>query len=92
MKIVVGIVAWVGTVLLVAAYALLMAGRLTAGVWVYQSMNLVGGLALLTNCISLSAWPSAAVNVVWFGIGLVGLVRSLRRRAVPRRRARQHRS
>ncbi|WP_307453811.1 MULTISPECIES: hypothetical protein [Microbacterium] len=76
------IIGWVGTVMLVAAYALLTAGRLTAGGWIYQSMNLVGGLALLINCISLSAWPSAALNLVWFGIGLVGLVRSRRRRAV----------
>ncbi len=81
MDIVMGIVGWVGTVLLVAAYALLTAGRLTAGGWVYQAMNLVGGLALLANCISLSAWPSAALNVVWFGIGMVGLLRSCRRTA-----------
>ncbi|MDQ1123118.1 CBU_0592 family membrane protein [Microbacterium trichothecenolyticum] len=80
MDIVMGIVGWAGAVLLIAAYALLTAGRLSAGGWAYQAMNLVGGLALVANCISLSAWPSAALNVVWFGIGLVGLLRSRRRR------------
>ena len=81
MDIVMGIIGWAGTALLVAAYALLTAGRLSARGGVYQTMNLVGGLALLINCISLSAWPSAALNVVWFGIGLAGLFtsRSLRR-------------
>ncbi|MBN9212780.1 MAG: hypothetical protein J0I95_14855 [Microbacterium sp.] len=83
MEIVMGIVGWAGTVLLVAAYALLTAGRLAAGGWVYQTMNLVGGLALLVNCVSLSAWPSAALNVVWFGIGAAGLVHSRRAASAP---------
>jgi hypothetical protein len=83
MDIVMGIVGWVGTALLIVAYALLTAGRLRAGGWMYQTMNLIGGLALLVNCVSLSAWPSAALNVVWFSIGAVGLIRSRRRRAAP---------
>lgn len=81
--IVMGIVGWAGTVLLVAAYALLTAGRLSASGWFYQTMNLVGGLALLVNCISLSAWPSAALNIVWFGIGLAGLLHSRRSASAP---------
>lgn len=80
MELLIGTVGWTGTILLLAAYALLTARRLNAGGWVYQTMNLIGGLALMLNTAYYSAWPSAALNVVWFGIGLVGLIQSRRHR------------
>jgi hypothetical protein len=81
MELLIGIIGWAGTILLLAAYALLTARRLSAGSWVYQTMNLIGGLALMVNTAYYSAWPSAALSVVWFGIGLAGLIQSRRRRA-----------
>jgi hypothetical protein len=82
-ELLIGIIGWTGTILLLAAYALLTARRLSAGGWVYQTINLIGGLALMFNTAYYSAWPSAALNLVWFGIGLVGLIHSRRRRAAP---------
>jgi hypothetical protein len=85
MELLVGVIGWMGTVLLVTAYGLLTARRLTAGGGVYQSMNLIGGVALMINTAFYSAWPSAALNLVWFGIGLVGLIHSRRRRTTTER-------
>jgi len=76
LDLIIGIIGWTGTILLLGAYALLTARKLSATGAVYQTMNLVGGLALMVNTAYYSAWPSAALNLVWFGIGLVGLIRS----------------
>jgi hypothetical protein len=85
MELLIGVIGWMGTVLLVTAYGLLTARRLTAGGGVYQTMNLIGGVALMINTAYYSAWPSAALNLVWFGIGLVGLIHSRRRRTTTER-------
>jgi hypothetical protein len=85
MELLIGVIGWTGTVLLVAAYALLTARQLTADGGVYQTMNLIGGVALMINTAYYSAWPSAALNLVWFGIGLVGLIHSRRRRTTTER-------
>ncbi len=79
MDLIIGVVGWTGTILLLGAYALLTARRLIATGAIYQAMNLVGGLALMVNTAYYSAWPSAVLNLFWFGIGLVGLIRSTQR-------------
>jgi hypothetical protein len=76
MEIVVGAVGWTGTGLLLIAYGLLTAGRISAAGWGYQTLNLAGGVALMVNTAYYSAWPSAALNLAWFGIGVIGLIRS----------------
>ena len=78
MEILIGVIGWAGTILLVAAYGLLTAKRIAADGWKYQTMNLIGGVFLLLNCAYYAAWPSAALNLVWFVIGAVGLVQARR--------------
>ncbi|GAA2243567.1 hypothetical protein N1031_13520 [Herbiconiux moechotypicola] len=78
MDVLISIIGWCGTILLLLAYALLTARRLRASGALYQAMNLVGGLALLLNTAYAGAWPSAALNLVWFGIGAAGLLRTRR--------------
>lgn len=84
MDLIIGVVGWTGTILLLGAYALLTARKLSATGAIYQTMNLIGGLALMVNTAYYSAWPSAALNLVWFGIGLVGLIRSRQQSAKAR--------
>lgn len=74
----INVLGWVGTSLLVGAYALLTSGRLRAGA-VFQVMNLFGGLFLMLNTAYYRAWPSTALNLIWFVIGSVGLVQLWRR-------------
>jgi hypothetical protein len=83
MWILVDALGWIGMVLLLGAYGLLTAGRLRAEALRYQFANLVGGVLLLVNTAYHTAWPSAALNLVWVGIGAAGIyqgVRASRRR------------
>jgi len=72
------IVGWVGAALILAAYALLSLGKLQGRSAVYQWMNVVGSAGFVVNSGWNGAYPSAALNVIWMGIGLFVL---LRRRA-----------
>lgn len=69
---------WIGSALLILAYALLTLEKVKARSWQYQTMNAVGALALVVNSIAHGALPPAALNTVWFVIGGVGLITILR--------------
>ena len=77
------VVGWIGAVLILAAYGLLTAGRLTAKDQSYQAMNVVGAAGFIANSGWNGAWPSAILNVIWVGIGAVALVRIAGKRATP---------
>ena len=80
----VNVVGWLGMALLIGAYGLVTAGRITGPSLTFQLMNLFGGALLMVNSAYYSAWPSAALNAVWVVIGAVGLVRArLSRRHTP---------
>jgi hypothetical protein len=72
------IVGWCGAVLILAAYALLSLGKLHGRSALYQWMNVVGSAGFVVNSGWNGAYPSAALNVVWMGIGAYVL---LQRRA-----------
>ncbi|GAA4024112.1 hypothetical protein GCM10022280_26190 [Sphingomonas swuensis] len=76
---------WIAAVLILGAYALLTAGRLGPKSIAYQAMNVVGAIGFIINSSWNGAIPSAALNVVWAGIGLVAIAGVLRarRRATP---------
>lgn len=75
------VVGWIGALLILAAYGLLSAGKLGAKSPTYQWLNVFGAVGFIFNSAWNGAWPSAALNVVWVGIGAVALMRILRRRA-----------
>lgn len=79
MALLIEITGWVAAVLVVAAYALLSAGRLSGDSASYQWMNLLGAVGLVVNTAWNGAWPSTAVNVIWAVIGLFALWRLFRR-------------
>ena len=74
--IVVNVVGWMGMALLISAYALVTTGRVLGPSLTFQLMNLFGGAFLMLNSAYYSAWPSAALNLVWVVVGLVGLERA----------------
>ena len=74
------VVGWIGALLILADYGLLSAGKLDAKSPAYQWLNVVGAIGFILNSGWNGAWPSAALNVVWVGIGLVALVRIFGRR------------
>ena len=74
------VVGWIGGTLILAGYFLLTNGKLDAKSPTYQWLNVVGALGFIANSGWNGAWPSAALNVIWVGIGVVALIRIFGRR------------
>ena len=78
-------IGWSGGVCTLVAYLLLIRRRISAASSLYLSLNLLGSACLALSTSAAHAWPSAAVNVIWLGIGLGPLARtSLTARAARR--------
>lgn len=75
MKIAVEIAGWIAAVLILTAYALLSAGKLSGKSVSYQVMNIVGAMGFVINTGYNGAIPSAVLNVIWVGIGVWALVK-----------------
>jgi hypothetical protein len=73
------IVGWGGAVLILMAYLLLSAGRLTGQSLTYQGMNVVGAAGFVINGWWHGALPSAVLNVLWLLIGAVASWRIIRK-------------
>lgn len=69
------IVGWAGAILILAAYVLLTLGRIEAQSVAYQAMNVAGAAGFIVNGWANGALPSAALNVIWMGIGVYALWR-----------------
>ena len=76
------VVGWGGALLILLAYLLLSAGRLTGQSLVYQGMNVVGAAGFIVNGWWHGALPSAVLNVIWILIGAIAFWRILARRRV----------
>lgn len=74
---------WVGALGILAAYGLLTVGRWRSESLRYQGANTVAAVALVVWAVSIGAWQSVLLNVVWAAVGLVGVVRALRHRPDP---------
>jgi len=71
---------WAGATLILLAYLLLSAGKLTGQSLVYQGMNIVGAAGFVINGWWHGAIPSAALNVLWLLIGAIASWRILEKR------------
>jgi len=71
----VDIVGWAGAVLVLAAYGLVSTKRLDGDSLAYQALNVVGAAGMLINTYVRGALPSAALNVIWIGVGLYVLAK-----------------
>ena len=78
-EIAVEVVGWGGALLILLAYLLLSMGRLTGQTPSYQWMNVFGAAGFTINGWWHGALPSAALNVVWMGIGGFALWRIAQR-------------
>jgi hypothetical protein len=79
-EIAVEIAGWAGATLILLAYLMLSAGKLTGQSIVYQGMNVVGAAGFIVNGWWHGALPSAALNVLWLMIGTFASIRILKRR------------
>jgi hypothetical protein len=78
MKVVIELVGWVAAALIMGAYALLSMGRLEGNSPVYHVMNVIGAAGFVVNSGWNGALPSAAMNVIWMGIGAYVLLQQRR--------------
>ena len=74
------VVGWAGATLILLAYLLLSAGKLTGQSLVYQAMNVVGAAGFVVNGWWHGAMPSAVLNVIWLMIGAIATWRILKKR------------
>ena len=74
------VVGWGGATLILLAYLLLSAGKLTGQSVLYQGMNVVGAAGFIVNGWWHGAIPSATLNVIWMLIGAIALWRILAKR------------
>ncbi len=81
LEIAVEVVGWGGAVLILLAYLLLSAGKLTGQSALYQWMNVVGAAGFTVNGWWHGALPSMALNVIWMMIGGVALWRIMTKRS-----------
>lgn len=79
-EIAVEIAGWAGAVLILTGYALITAGKVTGQSPAYQWINLFGAAGFTVNGWAHGALPSAALNIVWMGIGGFALWRIWARR------------
>jgi cell shape-determining protein MreD len=79
-EIAVEVAGWAGALLILLAYLLLSAGKLTGQSLVYQGMNIIGAAGFVINGWWHRAIPSAALNVLWLLIGGVATWRILKKR------------
>ena len=75
------VVGWTGALLILLAYLLISAGKLTGQSALYQWMNIVGAAGFVINGWWHRAIPSTALNVVWMGIGSVALWKIAQRKS-----------
>ena len=80
LEIAVEVAGWAGAALILFAYLLLSAGRLTGQSLTYQGMNVVGAAGFIVNGWWHGAIPSAALNVLWLLIGAIASWRIIRKR------------
>lgn len=76
----IALIGWVGAALLLAAYGLVAARKLSGHSSAFHSLNLVGGAGLAANSAANHAMPSAVLNLIWIAIGVFALVRNRARR------------
>ena len=78
----INLIGWIGSAAVLLAYALVSVKRVQGDSVVYQILNLVGSVCLLSNTIYWGAYPSSFVNIVWTGIALFALIGIARRRVI----------
>lgn len=77
------VIGWAGALALLVAHWLLVTGRVGADGGPYLLLNAGGASGLALNGAVHAAWPSAALNLLWLGIGA--------RATIPRHRSRSGR-
>lgn len=69
-------IGWIGSFLVIGAYALNSYQKIKSDSVLFQLMNLVGGILLIANSLYKEAYPFTFINSVWVIIAIAALVRN----------------
>jgi hypothetical protein len=72
---IVDVIGWIGSILVIIAYALNIYGKLRSDAPLYSILNIAGSAGLIVNTLYHHAIPSAVVNIIWVCIAMVALIR-----------------
>jgi len=78
-------IGWLGVVLCTLGYLLLSTKVISAESRIFQLLNIVGGLCLVTIAFENEDWPNAMANLLWMFIGVYALGRQLRTQSTIRK-------
>lgn len=74
MNLIIDILGWVGSIEVVAAYALNSSQRIKSDSLTFQLLNLSGAVFLIINSIYKQAYPFTFINSVWTVIAIVAII------------------
>ena len=75
LKLAIEVIGWTAAAVMLLAYMLLTAGKLSSRSAAYQWLNVLAGAGFILNSGWNGAYPSAFLNVIWMAIGLYGVFR-----------------
>jgi hypothetical protein len=73
---------WIGSVAVIAAYALNSLQKIKSDSLLFQVLNLTGAVLLIINSVFKEAYPFTFINTVWAVIAVVAIFRMMRKPAV----------
>jgi hypothetical protein len=73
LKFTIEVIGWLAAAMMLSAYLLLTAGKISARSDIYHWLNALSGTGFIINSGWNGAYPSAFINVVWMMIGLYGV-------------------
>jgi ABC-type dipeptide/oligopeptide/nickel transport system permease component len=69
------ILGWIGTLMVIGAYALVVTHHLEGDSWLARVLNLLGSVCIAIPAAIAGLWNVVALQAVWFGITLYAILR-----------------
>jgi len=79
MKLLIDIIGWIGSVLLIAAYALNSYQKIKSDSYIFLTFNIIAGFFLIIYSWYYTAYANTFINVVWVIIAIPALIKLLRK-------------
>lgn len=79
MKLIIDILGWIGSVLLIAAYALNSYQKIKSDSYTFLLLNIVAGIFLIIYSWYYTAFANTFINVVWVIIAIPALIKVFRK-------------
>jgi len=80
MELLIEILGWVGSIEVVAAYALNSYQKIKSDSLTFQLLNLSGAIFLIINSVYMEAYPFTFINSVWSVIAIVAIIGIIRKK------------